>query len=65
MGVAIYDIAAHAVYLPNGNRLEAHSGLGGSWITHVRGIEELRPTPPNVYDWSCASSVFTGCARSG
>src|SRR5262249_42793549 len=25
---AIYDIAARAVYLPNGRRLEAHSGLG-------------------------------------
>src|SRR5262249_1740761 len=25
---AIYDIAAHAVYLPNGDKLEAHSGLG-------------------------------------
>jgi len=25
---AIYDIAARTVYLPNGRRLEAHSGLG-------------------------------------
>ena len=25
---AIYDIEAHTVYLPNGKRLEAHSGLG-------------------------------------
>src|ERR1019366_2639331 len=25
---AVYDIAAHTVYLPNGQRLEAHSGLG-------------------------------------
>src|SRR5262249_15864078 len=25
---ALYDIAAHTVYLPNGDRLEAHSGLG-------------------------------------
>ena len=25
---AIYDIAAHTVYMPNGERLEAHSGLG-------------------------------------
>ena len=26
---AIYDITSHTVYLPNGRRLEAHSGLGG------------------------------------
>ena len=25
---AVYDVAAHTVYLPNGTRLEAHSGLG-------------------------------------
>ena len=26
---AVYDISARAVYLPNGTKLEAHSGLGG------------------------------------
>ena len=26
---AIYDITSRTVYLPNGRRLEAHSGLGG------------------------------------
>ena len=26
---AVYDISAQAVYLPNGSKLEAHSGLGG------------------------------------
>jgi hypothetical protein len=31
---AIYDIAAHTVYLPDGHRLEAHSGLG-SYIGHL------------------------------
>jgi hypothetical protein len=25
---ALYDIEAHTVYMPNGDRLEAHSGLG-------------------------------------
>ena len=25
---AVYDISAHTVYLPDGTRLEAHSGLG-------------------------------------
>ena len=27
---AVYDIAAHTVYLPDGTKLEAHSGLGSS-----------------------------------
>ena len=26
---AVYDISAHAVYMPNGSKLEAHSGFGG------------------------------------
>ena len=25
---AVYDISAHMVYLPDGTKLEAHSGLG-------------------------------------
>src|SRR5262249_9042883 len=28
---AVYDISAHTVYMPEGTRLEAHSGLG-SWL---------------------------------
>src|SRR5450759_2443536 len=48
---AVYDIAAHTVYLPNGQRLEAHSGLGDKLddprYVHVR----MRgPTPQNVYE---------------
>jgi hypothetical protein len=58
---AIYDIAAHVVYLPNGQRLEAHSGLG-------RGLDEPRfftlknrgPTPPNVYDLALRKQRFHG-----
>jgi hypothetical protein len=58
---AIYDIAAHVVYLPNGQRLEAHSGLG-------RGMDEPRfatkkgrgPTPPNVYDLALRKQLFHG-----
>jgi hypothetical protein len=58
---AIYDIAAHVVYLPNGQRLEAHSGLG-------RGMDEPRfvtmknrgPTPPNVYDLVLRKQRFHG-----
>jgi Protein of unknown function (DUF2778) len=58
---AIYDISAHKVYLPNGERLEAHSGLG-EYIDDVRFVH-LRsrgPTPPNVYEIKLRESPFHG-----
>ena len=58
---AIYDISAHRVYLPNGQRLEAHSGLGG-YMDDVRSVP-LRargPTPPNVYELKLRESPFHG-----
>jgi hypothetical protein len=47
--IAIYDIAAHRVYLPKGQRLEAHSGLG-KYRDDPRHVSEKDrgPTPPNV-----------------
>src|SRR4029077_13173830 len=47
---AIYDIAARTVYLPNGRRLEAHSGFG-SHMDDARYVNLKRqgPTPPNTY----------------
>ena len=48
---AVYDIEAHVVYLPNGERMEAHSGLG-EWIDdpgHVK-CQVHGATPPNVYN---------------
>jgi hypothetical protein len=58
---AIYDIAAHTVYLPNGQRLEAHSGLG-SHMDDARYISlRMRgPTPPNVYTLSLREELFHG-----
>ncbi|HEY1474659.1 MAG TPA: tlde1 domain-containing protein [Pseudolabrys sp.] len=58
---AVYDIAAHTVYLPNGQRLEAHSGLGEKLddprYVHVR----MRgATPPNVYDLALREQLFHG-----
>lgn len=58
---AVYDIAAKVVYLPNGERLEAHSGLGRMMddprYVHVR----MRgATPPNVYDLGLRESPFHG-----
>ena len=58
---AIYDISAQMVYLPNGERLEAHSGLGED-MDDVRSVP-LRargPTPPNVYELTLRESPFHG-----
>jgi hypothetical protein len=58
---AVYDISAHVVYMPDGTRLEAHSGLG-SWLddpSHVN--ERMRgATPPDVYDLELRESLFHG-----
>jgi hypothetical protein len=58
---AIYDIAARTVYLPNGTRLEAHSGLG-SLLDNPRYIRTKMqgPTPPNVYHLSLREGLFHG-----
>lgn len=58
---AVYDIAAHTVYLPDGTRLEAHSGLGEKLddprYVHVR----MRgATPPHVYELTLRERLFHG-----
>ncbi|MBO0751939.1 MAG: DUF2778 domain-containing protein [Bradyrhizobiaceae bacterium] len=58
---AIYDIAARTVYLPNGHRLEAHSGLG----RHLDDPRSIRAkgqgaTPPNVYNLALRERLFHG-----
>ena len=58
---AIYDITSHTVYLPNGRRLEAHSGLG-SHMDDPRHAARRNtgPTPPNVYELKMRESPFHG-----
>jgi hypothetical protein len=58
---AIYDIAAHAVYLPNGDALEAHSGLGSN-LDDPRyvSLKNRGPTPPNVYTLTLRDQPFHG-----
>jgi hypothetical protein len=58
---AIYDIAARTVYLPNGRRLEAHSGLG-SYMDDARYVNLKRqgPTPPNTYKLVMREEPFHG-----
>jgi hypothetical protein len=58
---AVYDISAHTVYLPDGTKLEAHSGLGSKLddprYVHVR---MLGPTPPHVYELTPREALFHG-----
>ena len=58
---AVYDISAHTVYLPDGTRLEAHSGLGGA-LDDPRYVSERMhgPTPPGVYDLQPREQLFHG-----
>jgi hypothetical protein len=58
---AIYDITAHMVYLPNGTRLEAHSGLGDKMddLGSVN-LRNLGPTPPGIYDLTMREASFHG-----
>lgn len=58
---AIYDISARTVYLPNGDRLEAHSGFG----EHMDDVRSVRlkmrgVTPPNVYELTERERPFHG-----
>lgn len=60
-GTAVYDIKAQMVYLPNGERLEAHSGFGEKMddirYSHVRmnGV-----TPPHTYNLVEREALFHG-----
>ncbi|MCK1341899.1 DUF2778 domain-containing protein [Bradyrhizobium sp. 38] len=58
---AVYDISAKTVYLPDGTKLEAHSGLGSnlddprSSRIRMRGV-----TPPHIYDLKPREALFHG-----
>jgi hypothetical protein len=58
---AVYDISAHTVYLPDGTRLEAHSGLGDR-MDDPRFVDERDrgATPPDVYQLTLRESLFHG-----
>ncbi|MGA2637219.1 tlde1 domain-containing protein [Methylocella sp.] len=60
-GTAIYDVSAHTVYMPDGTRLEAHSGLGQLKDDPRYVSERMRgPTPPAVYDLQPREQLFHG-----
>lgn len=58
---AVYDISAKTVYLPDGTKLEAHSGLGSnlddprSSKVRMRGV-----TPPHIYTLKPREALFHG-----
>jgi hypothetical protein len=58
---AVYDIAGHTVYLPDGQKLEAHSGIGPR-RDDPRFVKERNrgPTPPNIYELSLRERPFHG-----
>lgn len=58
---AVYDISAHTVYLPDGSRLEAHSGLG-SRLDDSRSarIRMQGVTPPHIYELKPREALFHG-----
>jgi hypothetical protein len=58
---AVYDISAHTVYMPDGTRLEAHSGLG-SRLDDPRYADERMHgvTPPNIYNLELREAPFHG-----
>ncbi|GAB4359992.1 MAG: hypothetical protein Kow0026_21970 [Oricola sp.] len=59
--VAVYDISAATVYMPNGEKLEAHSGLAHMKDNPRYVAEKNRgPTPPNLYNLKMRESRFHG-----
>ena len=58
---AVYDISEHTVYLPDGTKLEAHSGKG-TRLDDPRYVQERMrgATPPNVYELALREKTFHG-----
>ena len=58
---AVYDISNRVVYLPDGTKLEAHSGLGQA-LDDPRYVAEraVGPTPPHVYELTLREGSFHG-----
>ncbi len=58
---AYYDISAGIVHLPNGERLEAHSGIGKMRDNPRYAHMKMRgPTPPGTFKLSMREKLFHG-----
>jgi hypothetical protein len=60
-GVAVYDISAARVYMPDGSVLEAHSGIG-DMADNPRYVKHRMkgPTPPHTYNLRMRERRFHG-----
>jgi hypothetical protein len=60
-GTAVYDISAQVVHMPNGEKLEAHSGLGDK-LDDPRyvNVRMRGATPPGTYDLTERERLFHG-----
>ncbi|MFB9264136.1 DUF2778 domain-containing protein [Bradyrhizobium erythrophlei] len=58
---AVYDITARIVYMPDGTKFEAHSGLGSLLDdpAHVK-TRNAGATPPGIYDMKPREKLFHG-----
>jgi hypothetical protein len=60
---AVYDISARKVYMPDGTKLEAHSGLGSRLDNPSSANEKMRGvTPPHIYELKPREALFHGVA---
>ena len=60
---AVYDISARVLYLPDGTKIEAHSGLG-PYMDDPNHVDEHAKgaTPPDLYDLQPREALFHGVA---
>ncbi|PRD44773.1 hypothetical protein C5748_05110 [Phyllobacterium phragmitis] len=60
-GVAVYDISAAKVYMPDGSVLEAHSGIGKMADNpRYANVKMKGPTPPHTYNLKMREKRFHG-----
>ncbi|WP_353642140.1 tlde1 domain-containing protein [Mesorhizobium sp. WSM2239] len=60
-GVAVYDISAAKVYMPDGSVLEAHSGIGNmADDPRYAHVKMKGPTPPHTYNLKMREKLFHG-----
>lgn len=60
-GVAVYDISAAKVYMPDGSVLEAHSGIGEmADDPRYISVKMRGPTPPHTYNLKLREKRFHG-----
>jgi hypothetical protein len=60
-GVAVYDISAAKVYMPDGSVLEAHSGVGKmADDPRYVNVKMNGPTPPHTYNLKMREARFHG-----